>query len=224
MPASASPLVTLVTTPLTLVSSDFGWALTAALDSASRPYLPHGTSGAHSTKLTLVKSARLLIFLGFPSATMIASLLRANTLGPVALPASVTFFMLAWSAEANRSAGAALLAWAASAEEESKLKVTLLPGCLASKAVPSSLKDSLSEAAASTVRFPAAAVVALLLEDAADPFGSSSPQRAPRPKTTVKASTRPSDERRRAITAAFLPPSSQYETTWWAQVRSKRCR
>src|SRR5688572_6483065 len=110
MPASASPLMTLVTTPLTLVSSDFGWALTPALDKASLPYLPHGTSGAQSTKLSLVKSARLFTFLGFPLATMMASLLWAKTLGPVALPASVTFLMLAWSAEANTSAGAALLA------------------------------------------------------------------------------------------------------------------
>src|SRR5256884_9869392 len=159
MPASASPLVTLVTTPLTLVSSDFGCAFTPALASASTPSFPHGTSGAHSTKLILEKSARLFTFLGFPLATMMASLLWANTLGPVALPASVTFFMLAWSAEANTSAGAPLLAWVASADEASKLKVTLLPGCLPSKAVPSSLNDSLSEAAARTVRLPGVTAV-----------------------------------------------------------------
>src|SRR6185295_10548631 len=214
MPASASPLVTLVTTPLTLVSSDLGLAVTLALDRASRPYFPHGTSGAQSTKLILAKSARLFTFLGFPLATMMASLLWVNTLGPVALPVSVTFFMLAWSAEANTSAGAPLLAWVASADEASKLKVTLLPGCFASKAAPSSLNDSLSEAAARTVRFPAEAAVvavALVLVDA-DSFGLSSPQAAPRPRTSVSTSARPSDERRRAITST-TPLSSRIETT-----------
>ena len=60
-----------------------------------------------------------MIFLGLPFLTRTASLLWANTRGPVALPASVTFFMLGWSAEANRSAGAPLLACVASEEEAS---------------------------------------------------------------------------------------------------------
>src|ERR1041384_6383934 len=148
MPASASPLVTLVTTPFTLVSSDFGLAVTLAFASASRPYFPHGTSGAQSTKLILAKSARPFTFLGFPLATMMASL---------------------------------LLAGVASADEASKLKVTLLPGCFTSKAAPSSLNASLSDAAARTVRFPAEAAVvavALVLVDA-DFFGFSSPPGGP---------------------------------------------
>src|SRR5882757_8573252 len=121
MPASTSPLVTLVTTALTLASSDFGCAFTPALASAAAPYLPHGTSAAHSTKVTpgLAKSASVRIFLGFPFFTRMASLLWAKTLGSVALPASVTFFMLVWSAEANRSAGTPLLAWVASVDEAS---------------------------------------------------------------------------------------------------------
>src|SRR5688500_4390669 len=137
MPASTSPLVTLVTTPLTLVSYDFGFVVTPALDRASAPYLPHGTSTAHSTKVTRPRSASPVTFLGFPLATMMASRFWANTLGSAALPASVTFFMFASSADANRSAGAPLLAWVASADDESKLKVTRVPGCFDSKVVPS---------------------------------------------------------------------------------------
>lgn len=49
MPASTSPPDTFVTTALTFVSSDFGLAFTPAFVSASAPYFPHGTSGAHST-------------------------------------------------------------------------------------------------------------------------------------------------------------------------------
>src|SRR5215467_14357240 len=52
MPASASPSVTLVTTPPTLVSSLTGLTVTPALLKTSAAYTPHGTVDAHSTTLT----------------------------------------------------------------------------------------------------------------------------------------------------------------------------
>src|SRR2546421_3824498 len=121
MPASTWPLVTLVTTALTLVSSDFGWAFTPAVAIAWAPYFPHGTSTAQSTKVIpgLARSVSDRIFLGFPFFTRMASLLWAKTFGLVALPGSVTFFMLGWSAEANRSAGAPLSACVAKLDEAS---------------------------------------------------------------------------------------------------------
>src|SRR5256885_15298141 len=52
MPASASPLDTLVTTALTLSSRDTGSTLTPAAFRAWAAYAPHGTCSAHRTTLT----------------------------------------------------------------------------------------------------------------------------------------------------------------------------
>ena len=62
---------------------------------------------------------------GLPGATMISSELVAKTSGaPEMPPASTTFCMLAWSAEAKTSAGAfSSICWA-SADEAPKLRVT----------------------------------------------------------------------------------------------------
>src|SRR6185295_16431356 len=106
------------------------------------------------TLLVSLTSASLLMPLGLFFWTMSASRLRTKILGSDALPASVTFFMFASSAEANTSAGAPLLAWVASVEEESKENFTWTPGLAASNDFPISVKASVSEAAASTVMSP----------------------------------------------------------------------
>jgi hypothetical protein len=57
-------------------------------------------------------------------------------------------------AEANTSAGAPELIWVARAELAAKLNVTFVPGFAASNCFPSSVNDSVSEAAANTVMSP----------------------------------------------------------------------
>ena len=71
--------------------------------------------------------------------------------------------MLAVSAEANTSAGAPSVICCTSAEEASKLNVAFASGLAAVNASPTSVNDSVSDAAANTVMSPstpAAAVVA----------------------------------------------------------------
>src|SRR5215467_14730821 len=72
MPASASPKVTLVTTPPTLVSSLTGLTVTPAFLKMAWARAPHGTSGAQTTTLIagLARSLTDLIFLGLPFSTM----------------------------------------------------------------------------------------------------------------------------------------------------------
>ena len=72
--------------------------------------------------------------------------------------------MFFWLAEANTSAGAPDVIWVASAELPAKLKVTVVPGFAASKALPIAVNDSFSDAAANTVIDP----LAELLDDALD--------------------------------------------------------
>ena len=61
-------------------------------------------------------------------------------LGSPALPAaSVSFCMLAWSAEAKTSAGAPSSIWVTSVDEASKVNCTFASGWAALKAVPSSV-------------------------------------------------------------------------------------
>ena len=62
--------------------------------------------------------------------------------------------MLAVSADANTSAGAPWLICVTSDEDAAKLNVTFAPGLAASNAVPISLNESVSDAAANTVRSP----------------------------------------------------------------------
>jgi hypothetical protein len=57
-------------------------------------------------------------------------------------------------AEANTSAGAPLMIWAARAELAAKLNVTFTPGWAASNCLPIVVKASFSEAAANTVIDP----------------------------------------------------------------------
>src|SRR6516164_7456906 len=119
MPASASPRVTLVTTPPTLVSSLTGLTVTPAFLKMAVATCPHGTSGAQTTVL-IAELARLLtdvMCLGLPFSTMISPELVAKSCGmPDASPASVTVFMFDGAAEANTSAGAPWLIEVASEE------------------------------------------------------------------------------------------------------------
>src|SRR5215468_3095726 len=102
--------------------------------------------------------------------------------------------MFFWLAEANTSAGAPALICVARAELAAKLKVTFVPGWAASNCLPSSPKDSVSDAAANTVMLPdtdgEAVVAGLVVGPEADPLSSLPPQPA-RPTTTaaVAAST-----------------------------------
>src|SRR5215467_6184041 len=119
MPASASPRVTLVTTPPTLVSWLTGLTVTPAFLKIAVATCPHGTSGAQTTVLIaeLARSLTDLMCLGLPFSTMISPELVAKSFGvPDAPPASVTVFMFFGAAEANTSAGAPWLIEVASEE------------------------------------------------------------------------------------------------------------
>ena len=82
-----------------------------------------------------------------------------------------------------------------------------MPGCSASNPLPSSLNESVSEAAASTVRFPVKAgwVVAVEAVAAVEGRGFSLAQPAPRPNTMAIASARPGARRRGMTGNSFLP-------------------
>src|ERR671912_1845123 len=171
-PASASPRETLVTTALTLSSWDTGWTGTLAWSRTCLAYLPAGTSSAARTTFRSLeaRSPRVLTPLGLPFSTTMASRLLAKGWG---VPTrSLTLPMLAVSAEANRSAGAACWIWVARAWLPAKLKATLMPLAAVNR-WPSSVKAAVSDAAANTVSSPGAA------EE--PPEGSSSP---PQPAST----------------------------------------
>src|SRR4029453_8433748 len=151
MPASASPRDTLVTTALTLSSSDTGLTVTLAVFRASAAYLPAGTSGAARTTFRsgLARSSRPLTALGLPFSTTIWSRLLAKFWG---VPTrSLTLSMLVVAAEANTSAGAPCWIWVARAWLPAKLKVTLVPPLALVYCWPSSLKAAVSDAAANTL-------------------------------------------------------------------------
>src|SRR5215472_12831242 len=119
MPASASPRLTLVTTPPTFSSWLTGLTVTPAFLKISVARAPHGTSGAQVTTLSdaLARSATDLMFLGLPASTMISPLLAAKSLGALdVFCSSVTVVMFFGLAEANTSAGAPWLIWVASDE------------------------------------------------------------------------------------------------------------
>ena len=109
MLASASPIDTLLSVALAFSSLDAGETLTPALANDSAAYFPHGTWSAHSTtrRPDFWRSARLLIFFGLPFSTAISRRFLANTTGGgVTVPASIVFWRLSASADANTSAGA----------------------------------------------------------------------------------------------------------------------
>src|SRR5579863_773341 len=119
MPASASPRLTLVTTPPTFCSCDTGLTVTAAFLNIWVARAPQGTEGAQVTTLRdgLARSLTDLIWLGLPASTMISPWLAAKVFGVVASRlASVTVFMFVGLAEANTSAGAPWMICVASEE------------------------------------------------------------------------------------------------------------
>jgi len=94
-----------------------------------------------------------------PLATIMTSRLRAKARVAVPSMRPVLTATSIWAvfALAKRSAGAPCPIWAASAFEPAKLKTTFTPPLAAEKFLPISLKASVSEAAARTVKSPVAA-------------------------------------------------------------------
>src|SRR5262249_39580602 len=106
----------------------------------------------------------------------------ANTVGaPSITPPWVALSMLAWSADANTSAGAPLVSCWTSVDEPWKLYLIVTPGCAASNCGLMALKDSVSDAGANTVSVFCSVLVGLELELAPDPqpvISSASPASA----------------------------------------------
>src|SRR3954468_17012341 len=154
--ASASPSWTFASVDFTSASRDTGLTATPALPSTVCASAPHGTCGWHSTTLApgLARSARAPILAGFDGGTAISSTFLANGVEVFAALASTSCCMFFGDAEANASAGAPWVICWASAELAPKLKVTFVPGWAVSKAWPIAVKDSLSDAAAKTLRLP----------------------------------------------------------------------
>ena len=95
---------------------------------------------------------------------MIVSTLVAKISGSLPFrPASTSFVMLFVSAEAKTSAGAPWMICCTSADDASKLSVTLASGLASVNASPASVKDSVSEAAANTVISPSTAPAAVVV-------------------------------------------------------------
>jgi hypothetical protein len=122
----------------------------------------------------------------------------------------VTFFMFTSSAEANTSAGAPWLAWAARLDEESNENFTSVPGYSSSNWASASVKASVSEAAASTTMSPETGVaVVVIVVAAALGAVSSSPQEAPVATSRTASShaqrPRPAADEGRAV----MPAGSQ---------------
>ena len=91
---------------------------------------------------------------GFDGGTAISMVFSAKTVGSAAAPAATTVSMFVVLADAKTSAGAPEVIWLTRAELPAKLKVTFTPGWAASNCWPRVVNDSVSEAAASTVRSP----------------------------------------------------------------------
>src|SRR5450631_4482027 len=94
---------------------------------------------------------------GLPGATAISSLFLAKITGVSTSPAVTSLFMLAWSADANTSAGAPCWIWVTRVLDPAKLNVRLRPGSADAIAVLAALKAPVSDAAAKTLRLPVSA-------------------------------------------------------------------
>src|SRR6476661_1752626 len=118
--------------------------------------VPHGTAAWQRATFTrlLARSPTPVTLAGLLGGTAISMTFLAKSCGVVASPASVTCVMFFLLADANTSAGAPWVICSASPELGPKLKVTLVPGCAASKLLPSSVNASVSDAAANTVIGP----------------------------------------------------------------------
>ena len=105
-------------------------------------------------------------------------------------------------AEANTSAGAPLLIWVAKVELAPKLNFTVSPGWAASNCFPSSVKVSVSDAAANTVIAPvcAAELVAAGEDEAGALAGVLEELLLEQPATATTASAAVVTARRRMLT------------------------
>src|SRR5215469_11436322 len=119
MPASASPRLTLVTTPPTFCSWETGLTVTPAFLNIWVARAPQGTWGAQVTTLRaeLARSLTDLMWLGLPASTMISPWLAAKIFGALDVRLwSVTVFMFVGLADAKTSAGAPCVICVASEE------------------------------------------------------------------------------------------------------------
>ena len=116
----------------------------------------------------LARSATPVMPFGLPGWTMISSRLVAKIVGsPAVLAASVTFFMLFWSADAKTSAGPPSLTVVARSLDPANTKFALASGLAAVNAAPRSLKAAVSDVAASTWISPLASASAVVVVAAA---------------------------------------------------------
>src|SRR5580693_2197064 len=152
-PASASPLVTLVSTSETAGSSLTGVRCTPVLSSMRWVAAPQGAGSPHTTTLSpgLPRSAKEWICLGSPGGVTITNVSDAKLTGSVSVkPALATVSICALSVEAKMSAVAPEVNWVASSEEPAKSKFTLAPGLSAWNCPASSVNVAFSGAAANT--------------------------------------------------------------------------
>ena len=157
MAASASPSSTFDNVAFTFASRDFGVTVTLALASTWSANLPHGTVVSQSTTTVpgLARSASVWMFFGLPFSVTITSLFFAKFTGAPALRFAVTtLFMLAWSADANASAGAPCSICVSSSDDAPKLKSSLVPGFAVSNSLPRPVNALVSDDAANTVALP----------------------------------------------------------------------
>jgi hypothetical protein len=121
----------------TWVSTDFtsGWSVTGltvifALPNIFAAVAPHGTCGWHSATFTddLARSLTEVTCAGLDSGTATSITFFTKSTGLDASPAVTICCMFFGAADANTSAGAPLMIWAASVELAPKLNVTFTPG------------------------------------------------------------------------------------------------
>ena len=143
----------MVSTDFTSTSSVAGLTVSPAL----REHLGGDLAAGHLRLAERDLDARLgqvverrSILAGLSGGTAISMLLVAKSSGSFASPACTTVSMLLGLAEANTSAGAPLPICSARPELGPKLNSTVVPGWSSSNCLPSSVKDSVSEAAAKT--------------------------------------------------------------------------
>src|SRR6266850_3083997 len=129
-----------------------------------------GTSGTPTTmRFARGRSCRPVIPAGFPLGTTSTGSLRAKVLGASASLPATRACMCFWSADANTSAGAPCSNCVRSSWEPARFKTTLVPGCVFSKRLPSSMNASRSEVAAKTTTSLEASALADNANAAASP-------------------------------------------------------
>jgi hypothetical protein len=179
IPASASPALTLPTTPRTFSSFDTRLASAASATpsccSATRAYAPAGTLGPASTRRS-PGAARSPGPATPEASTGVISTSRflANRSAAAILPLAIARRICGSSAATNTSTGAPSAICPARICEPAKLNTTSTPGCRASKSGSSPTSASFSDIAADTRSSRAAP--SPLQADSATPARSTSPR------------------------------------------------